>query len=101
MTTPVIDPSAPRPLELRLDPEQRAFRDEVRTFLAGEMRDATAHADPLDLTGCTLEFERAHQRRCGERGYLGISVPAVKSRLHRAREHVRVTMLAAGAYAQR
>lgn len=32
---------------------------------------------------------------------LGISVPAVKSRLHRAREHVRVTMLAAGACAQR
>lgn len=75
MTTPVIDPSAPRPLELRLDPEQRAFRDEVRSFFADEMREATAHADPLDLTGCTIEFERAHQQRAGARGFLGISVP--------------------------
>lgn len=76
MTTPAIDPAAPRPLELRLDAEQRAFRDDVRSFLAAEMRDATDHTDPLDLTGCALDFERAHQRRCGERGYLGISVPA-------------------------
>jgi alkylation response protein AidB-like acyl-CoA dehydrogenase len=40
------------------------------------MRDAAAHADPRDLTGCTVEFERAHQRRAGERGFLGISVPS-------------------------
>jgi alkylation response protein AidB-like acyl-CoA dehydrogenase len=76
VSTPVGNPSAPWPLELRLDAEQRAFRDEIRAFLADEMRTAPAHADPLDLTGCALDFEQAHLRRCGQRGYLGISVPA-------------------------
>lgn len=75
MSTPAVNPSVPRPLELRLDPQQRAFRDEIRAFLAAEMRDATWHADPLDLTGCALDFEQALLRRCGARGYLGVSVP--------------------------
>ncbi len=70
-----VQPFGPRLLELRLDESQRAFRDEVRTFLATEMRDAAACADPRDLTGCSLEFELAHQRRAGERGFLGVSVP--------------------------
>ena len=59
----------------RSSPELDAWRDEVRAFLRDEMRDADAHADPADLTGLSEEFERAHQRRAGERGYLGISAP--------------------------
>ena len=60
---------------LRLDAEQRTFRDEVREFLAAEMRDAAQHSDPTDLTGCSIEFERAHQLRAGALGYLAVSVP--------------------------
>jgi alkylation response protein AidB-like acyl-CoA dehydrogenase len=64
-------------VDLRLDPELAAWRREVQAFLRDEMApERTAeHADPSDLTGLDLAFERAHQRRCGERGYLGISVP--------------------------
>ena len=75
MRTPVVTTPPGRLLELRLDSAQRAFRDEVRAFLAAEMRHARLHADPLDLTGCSLEFERAHQRRAGALGYLGIAAP--------------------------
>ncbi len=74
-TGPVTQPGL-RLLELRLDEAQRAFRDEVRSFLSAEMRDAAAHADTRDLTGCSLEFELGHQRRAGERGFLGVSAPA-------------------------
>jgi alkylation response protein AidB-like acyl-CoA dehydrogenase len=59
----------------RSTPELDAWRDEVRSFLRDEMRDADAHADPTDLTGLTEAFERAHQRRAGARGFLGISAP--------------------------
>ena len=59
----------------RSTPELDAWRDEVRAFLRDEMRDADAHADPADLTGLSEEFERAHQRRAGARGFLGISAP--------------------------
>jgi 3-oxocholest-4-en-26-oyl-CoA dehydrogenase alpha subunit len=64
-------------IALRLPDDLAAFRAEVRSFLADEMRPARTrgHADPSDLTGLDLEFERAHQRRAGERGYLGISAP--------------------------
>jgi 3-oxocholest-4-en-26-oyl-CoA dehydrogenase alpha subunit len=65
----------PRMLELRLDAEQRAFRDEVRSFLAEEMRTASAHRDLSDLTGLSAEFEAAHHRRAGARGFLGIAAP--------------------------
>ena len=75
MRTPVVIAASGRLLELRLDAAQRAFRDEVRAFLAAEMRHARLHADPLDLTGCSLEFERAHQLRAGAHGYLGIAAP--------------------------
>ena len=71
----VVNPPGPRLLELRLDDAQRAFRNDVRSFLAAEMRNAVAHADPRDLTGCTLDFELAHQRRAGERGLLAVSAP--------------------------
>lgn len=59
----------------RSTPELDGWRAEVRAFLRDEMRDADANADPTDLTGLSEEFERAHQRRAGERGYLGISSP--------------------------
>jgi alkylation response protein AidB-like acyl-CoA dehydrogenase len=64
-------------VDLRLDPELAAFRAEIRAFLRDEMApERTAgHADPSDLTGLDEAFERAHQRRAGERGYLGISLP--------------------------
>jgi alkylation response protein AidB-like acyl-CoA dehydrogenase len=64
-------------MDLRLSPDLVAFRDEVRTFLRDEMAPASTrgHADPRDLTGLDDTFERAHQQRCGERGYLGISLP--------------------------
>ena len=64
-------------IDLRLDPALARFRDEIRSFLAEEMApDRTqGHADPEDLTGLDLDFEAAHQRRAGELGYLGISVP--------------------------
>ena len=67
MTTPAVNPSAVRLLDLRLDAAQRAYRDELRSFFAAEMRDAVAHADPSDLTGCTPDFEHEMQRRIGER----------------------------------
>jgi alkylation response protein AidB-like acyl-CoA dehydrogenase len=59
----------------RSAPELDAWRDEVRSFLRDEMRDADAYADPLDLTGLSESFERAHQQRAGARGFLGISAP--------------------------
>jgi alkylation response protein AidB-like acyl-CoA dehydrogenase len=64
-------------VDLRLDPDLRAFRAEISAFFRDEMtaERTRGHADPDDLTGLDIEFERAHQRRAGERGYLGISVP--------------------------
>jgi alkylation response protein AidB-like acyl-CoA dehydrogenase len=66
------------PLDLRLDPALAAFRAEVAGFLADAMRpDLLApHLDPTDLTGLDEAFERDLLRRCGERGWLGISVPS-------------------------
>lgn len=75
MSTPTANPTTARLSELRLDLDQRAFRDEVRAFYDDEMRVASAHADPTDLTGCAAAFELEHQRRLGERGWLGIAVP--------------------------
>jgi alkylation response protein AidB-like acyl-CoA dehydrogenase len=65
-------------LRLRLDPEQEAFRRDVRAFLQEEMApDRTAgQSDPRDLTGLCETFERAHNRRAGDRGFLGIALPA-------------------------
>jgi alkylation response protein AidB-like acyl-CoA dehydrogenase len=64
-------------MDLRLSPDLVAFRDEVRAFLRSEMASTATrgHADPTDLTGLDDTFERAHQQRCGARGYLGISLP--------------------------
>jgi alkylation response protein AidB-like acyl-CoA dehydrogenase len=64
-------------VDLRLDPQLARWRAEIRAFLREEMSPARTrgHADPSDLTGLDLEFERAHQQRAGARGYLGISVP--------------------------
>lgn len=83
MTTPAVNPSAVRPPELRLDAAQRAYRDELRAFFAAEMREAEAHADPTDLTGCDGEFEHELQRRIGARGWLGVSVPETHGGLGR------------------
>jgi alkylation response protein AidB-like acyl-CoA dehydrogenase len=87
VTTPAVNPSAVRPIELHLDAEQRAYRDELRSFFADAMRDASADADPSDLTGCTHEFERELQRRIGDRGWLGVSVPAAHGGLGRPPSH--------------
>lgn len=64
-------------LALRLDPELEAWRQEVREFLAAEMAPEriAGSLDPTELTGVTSAFERAHHRRAGGRGYLGISMP--------------------------
>src|SRR5436190_22419735 len=66
------------PVDLRLDPDLSAFRAEIRTFFRAEMAPerTRGHADPTDLTGLDHDFERLHQQRAGERGYLGICVPA-------------------------
>jgi alkylation response protein AidB-like acyl-CoA dehydrogenase len=87
VSTPAVNPSVPRMLELRLDDVQRSFRDDVRAFYEAEMRDAAAHADPTDLTGCAEAFERAHQQRLGERGWLGVAVPEELGGLGRPPSH--------------
>jgi alkylation response protein AidB-like acyl-CoA dehydrogenase len=63
--------------ELRLPPDLAAFRAEVRAFLAEEMASerVRGHEDAADLTGLDDAFERAHLRRAGERGFLGIAMP--------------------------
>jgi alkylation response protein AidB-like acyl-CoA dehydrogenase len=63
--------------ELRLPPDLAAFREAVRDFLREEMAaERTAgHFEATDLTGLDIEFERAHQRRAGAHGFLGISAP--------------------------
>ena len=65
------------PLDFRLDDDLAAFRAEVHEFLAAEMAPEriTGHLDPSDLTGLDEAFERAHHRRAGARGYLGITAP--------------------------
>src|SRR6185369_6757281 len=64
--------------DLRLPAELAAFRAEVRAFLDEEMAPERirGHLDRSDLTGLDAEFERAHLRSAGERGYLGIALPA-------------------------
>jgi alkylation response protein AidB-like acyl-CoA dehydrogenase len=64
-------------VDLRLDPALAAFRVEIQSFFRDEMAPerTRGHGDPDDLTGLDADFERAHQRRAGRRGYLGISVP--------------------------
>ncbi len=64
-------------MDFRFDPELEEFGVELRAFFAEEMAPerTRGHADPLDLTGFDEAFERALLRRCGERGYLGVSVP--------------------------
>jgi alkylation response protein AidB-like acyl-CoA dehydrogenase len=66
-----------RTVDLRLEPDLASFRADIQAFLRDEMAAArvAGHADPADLTGLDVEFERAHQQRAGARGYLGISVP--------------------------
>jgi alkylation response protein AidB-like acyl-CoA dehydrogenase len=65
-------------VDFRFAPEVDAFRGEVRSFLDEEMSSgrSAANGDGRDLTGLTEEFERALLRRAGERGMLGISIPA-------------------------
>lgn len=65
------------PMDFRLAADLTAWREEVRAFLAAEMAPerVAGHADPTDLTGVDEAFERAHHRRAGELGYLGIAVP--------------------------
>jgi alkylation response protein AidB-like acyl-CoA dehydrogenase len=61
-----------------LEPGAEAFRRKVcawlREYMAAE-RVAT-HVQPTDRTGLNAAFERELHRAAGERGYLGISLPA-------------------------
>ncbi|NUU23950.1 MAG: hypothetical protein HOV68_20970 [Streptomycetaceae bacterium] len=50
------------------------FTAELHAFLTAAMRDATAHADPADLTGLSESFERALLEEAGDRGHLGIGL---------------------------
>lgn len=65
------------PLTFLLDPDLAAFRAEVAEFFAEVMRPEriAGHLDPTDLTGLDETFERSVLRACGDRGWLGISVP--------------------------
>ncbi|MCH2171406.1 acyl-CoA dehydrogenase family protein [Myxococcota bacterium] len=65
-------------MDFSFDAEVEAFREEVRGFFREELSEerTRGHFDPRDLTGFDEAFERAHQRRAGERGYLGISAPS-------------------------
>ena len=64
-------------MDFEYPPELAAFQAEVRAFFAEEMAPARTRGrrDPRDRTGWSEDFERALQRRAGERGYLGIGVP--------------------------
>lgn len=59
-------------------PELDAFRAQLRAFFAEAMSPASTagHSDPADLTGLDEAFERALHARCGELGYLGLSIAA-------------------------
>ena len=63
--------------ELRLGGELGQWRREVQEFMAAEMTPdrVRGHADPTDLTGLDLEFERRHQKTAAHRGYLAVSLP--------------------------
>jgi alkylation response protein AidB-like acyl-CoA dehydrogenase len=65
------------PLALPFDPELTAFRAEVAAFFAEAVRPEriAAHLDPTDLTGLDETYERTVLRACGDRGWLGISIP--------------------------
>jgi 3-oxocholest-4-en-26-oyl-CoA dehydrogenase alpha subunit len=61
-------------MELDFTPEQRAFRDELRTYLAGMMTDALTRELSDTLEGGGPEFHAA-MKRLGADGLLGISWP--------------------------
>jgi acyl-CoA dehydrogenase len=56
-------------IEFEFTPDQLAFRDAVRTFLAKEVAPIVAEMDEKE------EFPRASVRRMQEEGYFGIPVP--------------------------
>ena len=64
-------------MDFRFDPSLEAFQEEVRAFFREEMRPEKVrdHRDERDLTGFDEAFERAHLRRAGKAGLLGISIP--------------------------
>jgi len=63
-------------MDFRFRDDVESFRAEVRAFFASEMApDRTnEHSDPADLTGLDEGFERQLHARCGDRGYLGLTV---------------------------
>jgi alkylation response protein AidB-like acyl-CoA dehydrogenase len=65
-------------MDFRFAPEVEVFRHQVRDFLAEQMAlgRVTTAGDHSDLTGLSEEFEQALLRRAGQRGLLGISLPA-------------------------
>ena len=64
-------------MDFRFDPSLEAFQEKVRAFFREEMRPekVRGHRDERDLTGFDEAFERAHLRRAGEAGLLGVSIP--------------------------
>jgi alkylation response protein AidB-like acyl-CoA dehydrogenase len=61
-------------MELDFTPEQRTFRDELRTYLSGMMTDALTRELSQTLEGGGPEF-RAAMKRMGADGLLGLSWP--------------------------
>ena len=71
--------------------EVEAFRAEVCRFLRQELDPArtAGRVDPSDRTGLDHDFERALQRRAGERGYLAVSLdPSVGILLNVSEDHL-------------
>lgn len=57
-------------MDFALTPEQEAFRQEIRSFLAGEVPPDTVTED-----GWIVGFSRDFSRKLGERGWIGLTWP--------------------------
>jgi alkylation response protein AidB-like acyl-CoA dehydrogenase len=57
-------------MDFALTPEQQAFRQEIRDFLAHEV-----HPDAVTEDGWIVGFSREFSRKLGERGWIGLTWP--------------------------
>ena len=64
-------------MEFHLNPEEAAFRDEIRTFLRRELTPEVfrEHRDPTEQGMWTAAFTKAFRRKLGAAGYLGMGWP--------------------------
>ncbi|MBI3968188.1 MAG: acyl-CoA dehydrogenase family protein, partial [Chloroflexi bacterium] len=60
-----------------LNPEQRAFRDELCAFLSAELSPETygKYYDENAYGGWSFEYWRILRKKLGERGYIGLNWP--------------------------